>query len=67
MSIEPGDAVPREDYENLTDADFEGLEPLVPAGADRQPILDEVVERWANQTHDLPREIAALSVRTDGF
>ena len=47
-----------EDYENLTEADFEGLPPLVAEGQDRAQVLNEVVEKWATQTHDLVDETA---------
>lgn len=42
--------MPYEDYQNLTDADYENLPPLVAKGEDRQAKLAEVVERWATQT-----------------
>ncbi|MEM7626920.1 MAG: pentapeptide repeat-containing protein [Planctomycetota bacterium] len=53
--------MPYEDYKNLTDADYEDLPPLVPAGADRKAILAEVVERWATQTQDLIDEDGRLT------
>jgi len=51
--------VPIEDYLNLTDADYEDLPPLVAKGEDREKKLAEVVERWATQTADLPRELSS--------
>ena len=36
------------DYKNLTEADYENLPPLVPAGEDREAILDRVVEGWVS-------------------
>ncbi len=52
--------MPYEDYTNLTDKDFENLPPLVPAGADRNVALRDVVQNWIEHSHELTGTDGAL-------